>query len=160
MGFCDYPGYSVLSKVYIGVWGKKMPPLQRYVPHLLLLISVVLLTWGAAGLVEYATPQVTFGLQNPNFPRGIQFLHFLALLLTGFVFLVGYFLRWPATPFATVTMYAVLATLCFVETVDFQAFGNGPSRFIPMTVEYAVYLLLSAYLLKSQAMRRRFSPSR
>ena len=56
-------------------------------------------------------------------------------------------------------MYAVLATLCFVETVDFQAFGNGPSRFIPMTVEYAVYLVLSAYLLKSQAMRRLFSSS-
>jgi len=40
--------------------------------------------------------------------------------------------------------------------VDFDAFGGGPTRFIPMTIEYIVYLALSAYLLRSSTMRDRF----
>ena len=136
-----------------------MTPLLRFAPHLILLISAVLACWGVLGLVEYAFPNVALGLQNPNFPAGTQFLHFLAILVTGLVFLVGYYLRWSGTPFATVTMYAVLATLCFVETVDFRAFGDGPGRFVPMSVEYLVYIALAAYLLKSPTMHRRFSSS-
>lgn len=91
-------------------------------------------------------------------PAGTQFLHFAALLLTGTIFLGGYLMRWRHTPWATVVMYAVLATICFIETVDSHAFGGGPTRFIPMAIEYVTYFGLSAYLLRSSAMRRRFSP--
>lgn len=129
----------------------------RFMPYLLLLISALLTAWGALGLLEYLSPSVSLGLQNPNLPAGTQFLHFFAILLTGLVFLFGYYFRWPPTPFATVTMYAVLAALCFVETVDFRAFGDGAARFLPMSVEYAVYVALGFYLLKSPAMQRRFS---
>lgn len=134
-----------------------MAHILRFMPQLLLLISSALVAWGVLGLVEYGVPAVSFGLQHPNFPAGTQFLHFFAILVTGLVFLMGYYLRWSGTPFATVTMYAVLATLCFVETVDFDAFGGGTRRFIPMAIEYCLYVALSVYLLRSPAMHRRFS---
>ena len=124
---------------------------------MLLLISTTLACWGAAGLLEYLFPMLPFGLQNPRFPAGTQLLHFIAILATGLVFLVGYYRRCTWTPYATITLYAVLATLCFVETVDFGAFGGGSTRFIPMAVEYALYIALSTYLLKSPVMHRRFA---
>jgi hypothetical protein len=124
--------------------------------NVLLVVSAVLAAWGALGLAEYAFPQLAFGLQNPDFPAGMQFLHFFSILVSGVVFLAGYVVRWAATPFVTVTLYAVLATLCFVETVDFGAFGGGPTRFVPMLIEYAVYVALGIYLLTSPAARRRF----
>ena len=127
-------------------------------PQLLLLISVVLAVWGILGLVEYFVPGLAIGLQNRNFPAGLQFVHFLALVLTGAIFATGYLARWPGTTFATVTMYAVLSTICFIETVDFNAFGNGPWRFVPMAIEYVVYVALSAYLLRSPTMRQHFRP--
>ena len=134
-----------------------MARMLRFMPQLLLLISSALVAWGVLGLVEYGFPEVSLGLQHPNFPAGTQFLHFFAILVTGLVFLMGYYLRWSGTPFVTVTMYAVLATLCFVETVDFGAFGGGARRFIPVAMEYCLYVALSVYLLRSPAMHQRFS---
>jgi hypothetical protein len=133
-----------------------MDRLAGVMPCLLLTISAVLAVWGALGLLEYAAPGVALGLQNAKFPAGLQFLHFAAILATGAIFLGGYVARWRHTPFATVVMYAVLATICFIETIDFDAFGDGPTRFIPMTAEYVAYVALSAYLLRSAAMRARF----
>ncbi|HJK91324.1 MAG TPA: hypothetical protein RMH85_07415 [Polyangiaceae bacterium LLY-WYZ-15_(1-7)] len=125
--------------------------------YVLVLIHAVLIGWGVLGLVEYAYPAASLGLQNASFPPALQFLHFASVLVTGAVFLGGYLTRWRSTPFATVTMYAVLATICFIETVDFGAFGGGWTRFIPMTLEYVTYLGISAFLLRSSTMRRRFS---
>ena len=133
-----------------------MRPTIPPVPAILMLISAVLAAWGAAGLAEYAAPGLGLGLQNPAFPPGLQFLHFFAILLAGAAFLIGYPARWRATPHATTTMYAVLATLCFIETVDFDAFGVGPTRYIPMAAEYAAYAAISAWLFRAPAMRRRF----
>lgn len=130
-----------------------MQRMKDMMPRGLLLVSAGLAVWGVLGLVEYFVPAVDLGLQNNQFPAGLQFLHFFALLMTGAVFCAGYLLRWRGTPVGTVVMYAVLATLCFIETVDFGAFGGGPLRFVPMALEYAVYLALSAYLLRSQTMR-------
>ncbi|MEM9453816.1 MAG: hypothetical protein AAGF11_06525 [Myxococcota bacterium] len=136
-----------------------MSPIARSIPYLLLLISAILAGWGMLGLVEYFFPAAAFGLQDAGFPAGTQFIHFASILVTGVVFLGGYLLRWRHTPFATVTMYAVLATICFIETVDFGAFGGGPTRFIPMTIEYVTYVVFSAYLLRSAAMHDRFWPA-
>lgn len=129
----------------------------QHFPIVILLISALLATWGALGLLEYAIPGIKLGLQNANFPAGLQFLHFAGILATGAVFIGGYVTRWPGTPFGTIIMYAVLATLCFVETTDFDAFGTGPTRFIPMIIEYMAYVGLSAYLLRSTTMKERFA---
>lgn len=134
-----------------------MSQIGKLFPYVLVLISVVLTGWGALGLLEYFFSAASLGLQNANFPDGLQFLHFAAILATGAIFLGGYVMRWRHTPFATVVMYAVLATLCFIETVDFQAFGRGPTRFIPMVMEYVAYIGLSAYLLRSSTMHRHFA---
>ncbi|MEM7302043.1 MAG: hypothetical protein AAF468_13245 [Pseudomonadota bacterium] len=129
---------------------------DRLMPALLLTISAILAIWGAAGLIEYFVPSAMFRLQNEKFPPGLQFLHFLSILIAGSVFIIGYIRRWPPTPFVTVTMYAVMATLCFIETVDFEAFGGGHTRYIPMVAEFFAYFCFSAYLLRSQKMRQRF----
>lgn len=134
--------------------------MSRIFPYLLLAVSALLLVWAVLGFVEFFAPSVAFGLQDPGFPRGTQFLHWLLLLLTGAIFVVGFLLRWIHTPFATITMYATLATLCFVETVDFEAFGGGPTRFLFMTAEYVTYVALSVYLLRSQHIAERFGTPR
>lgn len=125
--------------------------------QVLVIIHAILTGWGVLGLVEYFFPNVSLGLQDANFPAGTQFLHFAAILVTGVIFLGGYFARWSKTPFATMTMYAVLATICFIETVDCGAFGGGPTRFVPMGIEYVTYVGISIFLLRSQTMRQRFS---
>ena len=56
------------------------------------------LTHSVFGLIEYAFPEISLGLQHPNFPAGMQFLHFFAILFTGLRFLSGYFFRGPQTP--------------------------------------------------------------
>jgi hypothetical protein len=131
--------------------------MSRYAPWLLVVLKVALVVWGGLGLVEYLVPSVAFGLQNANFPAGTQLLHWILILLTGLVFLLGFAMRWKQTPFAMITMYATLATLCFVETVDFQAFGGSVARYYAMSAEYLLYIVLSAYLLRSSRIQSRFS---
>ncbi|MEM1128055.1 MAG: hypothetical protein AAGI71_15520 [Bacteroidota bacterium] len=134
--------------------------MARSFPYVLLAVSAFLLVWGLLGLVEYFAPSVALGLQDPGFPPGTQFLHWLLLVLTGTIFVVGFLLRWTHTPFATITMYATLATLCFVETVDFGAFGGGPERFFIMGAEYVTYVVLSVYLVRSRHIAERFETPR
>lgn len=131
--------------------------MSRYAPYILVLVKAALVAWGGLGLAEYLDPSVAVGLQNPNFPAGTQLLHWILLLLTGSVFLLGFALRWRYTPFATITLYATLATLCFIETVDFRAFGDGVQRYYVMAAEYLLYIVLCAYLLSSSLIRARFS---
>lgn len=118
-----------------------------------------MLCWGFLGLLEYVFPTVGLGLQNSNFPAGIQFMHFFAILVTGSIFVVGYLKQWPHTPQATIAMYAVLAAICFIETIDFGAFGGGASGVMIMLMEFALYVGLSIYLLRSSAIRRHFDPA-
>lgn len=139
-----------------GFGAAPLDTLDRFLPKGLLVFSFGLLCWGGLGLLEYAFPALTLGLQDSNFPPGLQFIHFFAITLTGSIFLFGYLKRWPPTPHATITMYAMLATICFIETMDFGAFGGGPTAVMIMTVEFALYVGLSAYLLRSGAMRRHF----
>lgn len=140
----------------LGLGAVPLDTLDRFLPKGLLVVSAGLLCWGGLGLLEYVFPAVTLGLQDSNFPPGLQFIHFFAIALTGSIFLFGYLKRWPATPHATITMYAVLATICFIETIDFGAFGGGATAVMIMTTEFALYVALSAYLLRSSAIRRHF----
>ncbi|GAB5412638.1 MAG: hypothetical protein Cons2KO_02410 [Congregibacter sp.] len=133
--------------------------MARYFIFVLLAIKCVLILWGLSGFVEYYVPSVEFGLQDSNFPQGVQFLHWLLIVLTGSVFVVGYMRRWKHTAFVSITLYATLATLCFVETVDFEAFGGGTKRFFIMALEYASYIGLATYLTRSQVVRQRFGSS-
>lgn len=128
----------------------------RNLMYVIFVVKCLLFIWGLLGLIEYFVPSVSFGLQEVNFPAGVQLLHWLLLLLTGSIFIAGFLLRWRCTPFVTVIMYATLATLCFVETIDFNAFGGGPERFFIMAAEYLLYVLLSAYLLHASYVKQFF----
>ena len=133
-----------------------MDALDKFLPKALLVVSAGLLCWGVLGMIEYVFPNLNLGLQNSGFPAGLQFLHFFALVLTGAIFVFGYLGRWPHTPHASITMYAVLATLCFVETIDFGAFGGGATGVTIMLAEFALYVGLATYLIRSPAIYRRF----
>jgi hypothetical protein len=137
-------------------YGGQKNMLRKRFPYVLVLLSVALIVWATLGFVEYVQPTVAFGLQDANFPAGTQFLHWLLILTTGLLFTTGFISRWKHTPFATIVMYASLATLCFVQTVDFQAWGGGPYRFIPMATEFAAYIAFSMYLLRSKEIQVRF----
>lgn len=136
--------------------GAALDTLDRFLPKGLFVVSAGLLCWGLLGLFEYAFPAWHLGLQDSNFPAGLQFIHFLAISLTGSIFVFGYLRRWQHTRHATITMYAVLATICFIETMDFGAFGGGTTGVMIMLAEFALYIGLSTYLLRSDAIREHF----
>ena len=122
--------------------------------YILVAIAIVLTGWGALGFVEYLTGYApVVPLQNPAFPAGTQFLHWVLILLAGLVFLFGYFGRWRRTPEAMLVLYAMMAGLCFVQTFDFM---TNPGRYLAMALEYAAYAAISLYLFRSERMKRRF----
>ena len=110
--------------------------------------------WGLLGLLEYC-----FGfaplmpLQNANFPPGTQLVHWIVILTTGSVYLIGYFTRWKHTPFAMVVLFSMLKTLCAIETFDFM---TRPDRHSAYVREVTYYVLMSVFLLRSARMRAHF----
>ena len=122
--------------------------------YLLILAASVMFGWGTLGFLEYFTGLAPLmPLQNATFPDGTQFIHWLLIILSGSVFLIGYFLRWSYTPVAMIVLYAALATLCAIETFDFM---ENPSRYTDFMRECTYYILISIYLLRSTRMRERF----
>lgn len=123
---------------------------------MLFITKILLIIWGVLGFTEYFFPAANFGLQDSNFPKGTQFLHWLLIVLTGSIFAIGFLYRLRFTVFATITMYATLATLCFIETVDFNPFGGGTRRYFIMSAEFILYIILSVFLLKSNEVKKHF----
>ena len=122
--------------------------------YLILIASGVMFGWGVLGLLEYC-----FGfaplmpLQNPNFPPGTQLVHWIVIMSSGAVYLAGYFARWKYTPFAMVVLFAMLTTLCAVETFDFM---TRPDRYSAYAREVTYYAIMATYLLRSRRMRAHF----
>lgn len=132
------------------VWGR----LSQAFSYLLILAATVMLGWGTLGFLEYFTglaPLVP--LQNATFPSGTQFIHWLLISLSGFVFLTGYALRWSYMPLAMIMLFAALATMCAIQTFDFM---DNPSRYGDFARECLYYVLMSIYLVRSRRMRERF----
>ncbi|HAG92186.1 MAG TPA: hypothetical protein DCL41_09950 [Bdellovibrionales bacterium] len=122
--------------------------------YLILGAHVVLGLWGAFGFIEYFTGlQVIGPLQNPNFPSGTQFIHWVLATASGFGFLVGYLLKWKHTPTLMVVLYACLTTLCFIETFDFM---TKESKYTLFVIEVVEYVAISLYLFQSQRMKTHF----
>ena len=122
--------------------------------HLILLASVVMLSWGVLGFLEYLFGlQLLMPLQNVSFPKGTQFIHWVLITLSGACYLLGYFFRWKYTPLAMIVLFAMLATMCFIQTFDFM---TNPSRYADLVRESTYYLVISVYLLRAQRMQSRF----
>jgi asparagine N-glycosylation enzyme membrane subunit Stt3 len=109
-------------------------------------------------MVEYVTGAGLIGsLQNPAYPAGLQFLQWVLLIAFGAVFLIGYATRWSLTPLMMIVVSAMLASMCFIQTVDFL---TSDFRFVAFALECLAYILIAVFLLKSQRMRGRFGRGR
>lgn len=122
--------------------------------YILLASSVVFCFWGTFGFIEYFSGRpILIALQNPNFPAGTQFIHWVLVSLKGFVFLGGYLKRWKYTPNVMVVIYASLATMCFIQTFDFM---TRDDRYISYVGELTSYTIASIYLFRSKRMQGHF----
>ncbi len=131
-----------------------MDRLSQGFSYLMLLAATVMLGWGVLGFVEYFTgAALLMPLQNPTFPPGTQFVHWLLIATSGAVFLAGYAARWRYTPIAMMVLFAALATLCAIQTFDFM---ENPSRYGDFARECTYYVLMSIYLVRSKRMRAHF----
>ncbi|MEM9328031.1 MAG: hypothetical protein AAGA85_20360 [Bacteroidota bacterium] len=122
--------------------------------YLLLLVNIGMTLWGVLGFLEYLTGFALIPLQNPNFPSGTQFMHWLTITASGLIYLLGFITRWRYTPYAMIVSYAMLGTLCTVETFDFM---TAEWRYRSYINEIMLYLLLSWYFLQSGFVKRYFS---
>ena len=122
--------------------------------HLLFLAAVVMLSWGILGFLEYFSEiALLMPLQNSTFPPGTQLLHWCLITLSGSVYLLGYLLKWKYTPMAMIVIYAMMATMCFIQTFDFM---TNPSRYTDFVRECIYYVIISVYLLRSRRMQTHF----
>lgn len=131
-----------------------MKQISMIFSYLILLYAIVMAAWGILGFLGYffgITPLGT--LNNPTFPAGTQLIHYLLIFSSGAIYLTGYFSKWKHTPFAMVVIFAMLATLCSVETFDFM---ENPGRYFSFVVECLMYIGISIYLFRSQRMRTHF----
>ena len=114
----------------------------------------MMLSWGVLGFIEYFTQTIIIvPLQNPTFPNGTRFIHWLLITLTGATYLYGYVIRWLYTPLVMPLLFGMLASMCFIQTFDFM---TAPSRYVAFAIECSVYIGISVYLLRSQLMQNRF----
>ncbi len=122
--------------------------------YLILVASFVMLSWGILGFLEYFfTIAPLMPLQNPTFPKGTQFIHWFLISLSGGVYLLGYFSKWKYTPLAMIVIYAMLATMCFIQTFDFM---KNLSRYTDFIRECIYYVIISTYLIRSRRMQTHF----
>lgn len=121
---------------------------------LILLAATVMFGWGVLGMLEYFTGWAPLmPLQNANFPSGTQLVHWILILGSGGTYLVGYFTKWRPTPYVMVVWYAMLPTLCAIETFDFM---TRPDRYSAYAREVAYYIGFGTFLLRSRRMKDHF----
>lgn len=128
--------------------------IARLMAKLVYCYALLMLAWGVLGFVEFFTGYYwPLPLQNNNFPQGTQFLHWLLISACGAIYLGGYTLRWRHTPFAMTVVFAMLAAMCFIQTVDFM---TRPDRYVAYAIECSLYILLARFLFRARIMQARF----
>ena len=124
--------------------------------YLILLVvwSAVMLIWGLAGFFEYFTGVKPFiELQNKAYPKGVQFIHWLLISLTGAAFLIGYLMHWNITPMVMLGLFSNLAILCTIETFDFMSEQWSVKAY---SLELIFYLATSLFLLNATVSKSHF----
>ena len=122
--------------------------------RLIALSAVAMLIWGVFGFLEYFFNFSIFPLQNPDFLKGTQFIHWLLITTSGVIFLFGFTTKWPHTPTAMLVIYAMLGTMCFIQTFDMM---TSPNRYIAFTIEIINYIVISVFLFRSQESKNYFT---
>lgn len=122
---------------------------------ILLSVHLFLVVWAVAGIFEMATGYAVWeGAISPGFPDWMLWLQWPPILLTGLAFVAGYALRWPQMPQAVIAGYAVLAALCAYQTFFLL---THDTRFLAMAAEYAAYIAIGLFLLRSRLVRARLA---
>lgn len=124
----------------------------------LLGVHALLIGIGVAGLFEWFVvdpPWTRFS--NPELPRWMLLLQWLLMLGAGMLFVAGYLARWRWLPLAMAGTYAVMATVCAVQTFTMLTNDN---RFTNMAIEYLEYTAILLFLFGAPEMRKRFRKSR
>ncbi len=131
-----------------------MRKLAQIFTYIMLLFAAGMFVWGVLGFLEYFTGLAPLmNLQNVNFPKGTQFIHWLLITSSGATLLFGYLLRWKHTPFVMVVLFAMLATMCAIQTFDFM---TEPWRYRSFVNEVIMYIVMSVFLLKSSYIKEHF----
>jgi len=122
---------------------------------LLFIWSVIMLIWGLAGFFEYFTDiKPLVELQNAAYPKGVQFIHWLLISVTGFSFLIGYLINWKLTPMIMLVLFSNLAILCTIETFDFMSEQWSIKAYL---IELFFYIGTSLFLLYSDISKTHFT---
>jgi hypothetical protein len=122
---------------------------------LLVLVHVLLAVWAVVGLAEMVFAEVPWPrVSNELFPAPVLLAQWLSILVASFLYIAGYLRRWRYTPHAVAVAYAIMATVCAVETFGYMI---SDTRFLAMALEYLAYALILLFLFKAPAMRQRFA---
>lgn len=133
-----------------------MPALSRTPSPLLALLVIVhavVGAWAVVGLVEWTVDVPWRPITNPDLPRGLLLVHWLAMAGTAAIFFVGLARRSASTPRLMMGAYVGLALVCAYETF---AVLRSPYRFASMAAEYAAYALLAVLWSRAPSIRRTF----
>ncbi|MEE4203807.1 MAG: hypothetical protein V2I45_09255 [Halieaceae bacterium] len=128
--------------------------LSWLVLKLIALSALTMFVWGVFGFIEYFFRFSIIPLQNPDFLPGTQFLHWLLITSSGVVLLFGFVTKWRRTPTAMLVMYAMLGTMCFIQTFDMM---TSQSRYLAYGIEIALYVAISSFLFRAKTSKAYFS---
>lgn len=116
--------------------------------NLIMVYAIAMLVWGVLGFIEYFTNfYMIVTLQNGDFPKGTQFLHWLLITLCGFVYIYGDMSKWRHTPVAMSVIFGMMASMCFIQTFDFM---TNSYRYLLYVMECFLYILISSFLFLSR----------
>ena len=127
---------------------------SRLFSYLFVAAGIGMALWGTFGFIEYVSGKaLVMPLQNANFPKGTQFIHWVLASVSGYTIVIGYFTRWKHTPNVMVVLFACLSTMCFIQTFDFM---TREDRYYAYAREVIYYIIFSIYLFRSKLMKERF----
>jgi hypothetical protein len=120
---------------------------MQYIGYLLVLIHLFLLGWSIGGFSEMIFSNVPWTpFTNRDLPKWWLPIHWGSVLIASTGFLYGYFTQWSKTPQFMTFGYLMLALVCAVETLGFL---TNKSKYLFMTTEYLVYVVILFLLFKS-----------
>lgn len=121
--------------------------LPRVFTAVLLLVHGFLGVWALVGFAEWFSASTPWPrVSNPLFPRDILFIHWTLILAAALVFLGGHALAWQHTPAAMACVYAAMAALCAVQTLQYL---ESDLRFVAMGAEYLAYAGILLFLFRA-----------
>lgn len=124
--------------------------MYKIIGYILLMINLFLWSWSMGGMLEWLLPEVPWRpYSNPDFPKGILFFHWTAVIVASSGFLYGYFSRWKFTPNFMFLGFGLMASMCVIETFGYM---TSETKYVAMGLEFAAYIVI-LFILHNAAFR-------